>query len=653
MPAGSLPPADAAARDGQPGAAFGCLIAELGTGVIQTALDGRVIRLNEACARLFGFETPEDARAAIVDAGHQLYVDPRRRIELFSRLIVEGRIDGAVAQLRRHDGSTFWASQAMRLVADPPGGERSILATITDVTVMVDQRRALAAVERDNRSIFENATLGVHRSTLDGRRLRANPALCRLLGFADEAQILAWSGEGDNGWYVEPGRRAAFMERIARDGQVVGFESEILRGTTRGTLWVRESAWTIRDVEGRNILFEGIVEDITTERAADELRRVQDRIAAQMQQVLARSAERLRSFADLASDWYWESDAEGRITFVSESVARAGLEPGMLAGGGEPIKAAGLPSVGHERMRTAMARRQRYKDLTCEIVVPDGRRFVIAGSGEPQFDADGVFLGYRCVGRDQTALVEAREALEAALAAARRATEQEQRFVATVAHEFRTPLTIIDGAAQRLLRRTEDPSPEDMRMRILKIRGAVTSMETLIDTMLDSARLAAGRLSMDRERLDLVAFVAAQVRRFDPATTGREIVLDAPSAGAAVSADPRMLEHIVSNLLTNAIKYSGAGRRIDLTIAVDEVARTASLAVRDHGIGIPADELPRLFQRFFRASTARGIPGTGIGLSLVQELVQRHDGRIAVESEPGRGSCFTVTLPLLRDAATG
>jgi PAS domain S-box-containing protein len=655
MPAGPSPPVDATDLDGPPPASFDCLVAELGTGVIQTALDGRVIRLNDACARLFGFASPEEARAAISDTGHQIWVDPRRRVELFSRLIVEGRIDGAVAQLRRGDGGVFWASQAMRLLADPSGGERSILATITDISAVVDQRRALAAVERDYRSIFENATLGVHRSTLDGRRLRANPALCRLLGFADEAQMLAWSGDAGNGWYVAPGRRAAFMERLARDGKVVSFESEIFRGTSRTTLWVRETAWTIRDIEGRTIFFEGMVEDIGAERAADELRRVQDRISAQMQEVLARSAERLRSFADIATDWYWESDAQGRITFLSEGIAQLGLTAAALdRGDGADFPAAvDGSSPGHREMRAAMARRRRFKDLTCEIGAPDGRRFMIATSGEPQFDADGVFRGYRCVGRDETELVEARQALERALVAAHRATEQEQRFAAAVAHEFRTPLTIIDGAAQRLQRQIDAPDPDDMRTRLLKIRGAVGSMETLIDTMLDSARLAAGRLSLERRPVDLVAFVEAQIRRFDPAITGREIVLQATVPQAPVNADPPMLEHIVANLLSNALKYSGTSRRVDLTIAVDAAAGTASLAVRDHGVGIPADELPRLFERFFRASTAKGIPGTGIGLSLVNDLVERHDGRISVESEPGRGSCFTVTLPLLQDATTG
>ena len=91
------------------------------------------------------------------------------------------------------------------------------------------------------------------------------------------------------------------------------------------------------------------------------------------------------------------------------------------------------------------------------------------------------------------------------------------------------------------------------------------------------------------------------------------------------------------------IPVSGRGR-----IQVRELCRLFGF---ERGIGIPAAELPQLFQRFFRASTAKGIPGTGIGLALVHELVQRHDGRITVESEPGRGTCFTVTLPLLREAA--
>lgn len=110
-----------------------------------------------------------------------------------------------------------------------------------------------------------------------------------------------------------------------------------------------------------------------------------------------------------------------------------------------------------------------------------------------------------------------------------------------------------------------------------------------------------------------------------------------------MSADDKLLEQIVANLLSNAIKYSGDSTRVDVTLT--DAGDSVMLRVRDYGIGIPAEELPHLFTRFFRASTAKGISGTGIGLNLVHDLVHLHGGVITVDSEIGKGTGFTVTLP--------
>jgi PAS domain S-box-containing protein len=653
MTSSSIRTADGAHDKTRCAAEFDGFLADLGIGIFQTSIGGRVIRANEACARLFGFDTPDALAAAVQDIGHQTYVDPTRRTLQIARLLVEGRISGFVAQMRRRDGSTFWASETLRLVPDPETGERCLLGSVTDISAVVDQREALAAAERDYRSIFENATVGIYRSAPDGRQLRANPALWRLNGYSSEAEMRSDIADIGRGWYVDQARRDEFKALMERDDRVVNFESEIHRYRTRERIWIRENAWAVRDAAGTILFYEGLVEDITAERDAAELRRAREAVERELHAGLERSESRFRDFAETTADWFWEQDAELRFTYVSPS--NEGIS-GITAADHIGIRRTETRKLGVSEAQwqahlDTLARREPFKDFRFQRDDPQGRRRHLAISGKPMFGVDGAFIGYRGVGKDETDLVEAQRALEAALATARAATEQEQRFATAIAHEFRTPLTIIDGAAQRLLRQVDDPRPEDMRTRLGKIRAAVRSMESLIDTMLDSARAGSGRLVMDRTRQDLVAFVEAQIRRFDPAVTGREIVLARAVASAPVSADARMLEHIVANLLSNAIKYSGDSRRVEVAIALD--GDGVALSVRDHGIGIPADELPQLFTRFFRASTAKGVPGTGIGLNLVRELVQRHDGRITVESTVGAGTRFTVVLPLDRDAKPG
>ena len=211
-------------------------------------------------------------------------------------------------------------------------------------------------------------------------------------------------------------------------------------------------------------------------------------------------------------------------------------------------------------------------------------------------------------------------------------------------------MTIIDGASQRLARYAELISPEDIRERTGRIRNAVARMSELIDTTLNTARLDDGRIEIDVAPLDLVELVTGVARRMAGTAPEFEIAVSAQVSTLRIEADAVLLEQEFTNLLSNAIKYSGAHRRVE--IVVDARDADAVVAVRDQGIGIPTDEIPKLFGRFFRASTAKGLPGTGIGLNLVRELVALQGGAVAVESVAGEGSIFTVTLPMTR-AKTG
>ncbi len=228
---------------------------------------------------------------------------------------------------------------------------------------------------------------------------------------------------------------------------------------------------------------------------------------------------------------------------------------------------------------------------------------------------------------------------------------QQRRFVAIAAHEFRTPLTIIDGAAQRLLRNAERMQPDDLRARADKIRSAVARMSLLIDTTLNSARLDAGSIEASFSNLDIVALVSAIIKRQEGVSHDFTFAMTSNAPRFDIDADPRLLDQVFTNLIANAVKYSGASRRVELTL--DCTTHGVITTVRDFGLGVPADELPKLFTRFFRASTAKGLPGTGIGLNLVKELVALHGGTVTVESRVAAGSSFTVTLPVIAERARG
>ena len=225
-----------------------------------------------------------------------------------------------------------------------------------------------------------------------------------------------------------------------------------------------------------------------------------------------------------------------------------------------------------------------------------------------------------------------------------RHTSQIQReFVAMISHEFRTPLAIIDGAAQRLIRRKDIVTSEEVVERADRIRVAVTRMTTLIDDTLGATRLDAGVIKYAPAAchpIDLIRMICQNQQDLHPR---HDVVFDAGSLPENIVADAGLLEQVLVNMVANAIKYTPEGNLVEVVGGGGDGYMTVS--VHDKGIGIPTVELPHLFDRYFRASNTTGIPGTGIGLYWVKRLVEMHGGSICVQSVEDEGSTFTIKIP--------
>jgi signal transduction histidine kinase len=236
--------------------------------------------------------------------------------------------------------------------------------------------------------------------------------------------------------------------------------------------------------------------------------------------------------------------------------------------------------------------------------------------------------------------------LSAALEAEKALNAMQRQFVAMVNHEMRTPLAVIDGRARQIARRAGTAEADDIASRSGEIRGAVTRLTDLIESVLQSARFEEGRIDFNPVDLDLSALVRDCVRSAQTAYADRRFMESIDEGVATEAGDATLLRQVVANLLSNAAKYSDIGTAIHLRLSSAD--GEATLCVRDEGVGVPPDELERIFDRFFRASTAAGRPGTGIGLHLVRHFVELHGGRVSVDSAVGRGSTFTIRLPLTR-----
>jgi signal transduction histidine kinase len=219
-------------------------------------------------------------------------------------------------------------------------------------------------------------------------------------------------------------------------------------------------------------------------------------------------------------------------------------------------------------------------------------------------------------------------------------------FLTTAAHELRTPMTSIYGYVELLLARELPPARR--RAVLDTVSRQSTLMMAIINQLLDLARIEARRGSdFELERLDLAAVAATRVADHRPPDGRQAPRVDAAAQPLPVRADAQKLQQALLNILSNAYKYSPAGGEVEIAFHRDERDGRVrhGVSVRDHGIGLSTEQRARVFERFYRADASGNIPGTGLGMSIVKEIVELHGGSVEIDSAAGEGTCMTVWLP--------
>jgi PAS domain S-box-containing protein len=245
----------------------------------------------------------------------------------------------------------------------------------------------------------------------------------------------------------------------------------------------------------------------------------------------------------------------------------------------------------------------------------------------------------------RTAEVEEKNAeLDRLLRQEREANALQRRFVAMISHEFRTPLAIIDSAAQRLTRTKSAVTSEYLAEKSDQIKGAVARMVELMESILAAGRLQSGTIEITKTETSLAGLVLECAGKRQQISGTHRFHLDLANLPERMALDCVALERVFANLFSNAVKY--APHAPNIFVRGWEEGGLVKISVRDEGIGMDADDLPRLFQPYFRARSATGIAGTGIGLNIVKEIIELHGGCILVDSAIGAGTTFTIHLPM-------
>jgi PAS domain S-box-containing protein len=496
-----------------------------------------------------------------------------------------------------------------------------------------------------DRELFFQAPIGVVIADLEGRLLDANPAFCQLTGYSHAELLRLTSDDLTHPDDMVADQRLA--TRVLDESQATNASIKRYRRKDGGEIWVQVTRSLLRDLGGVVQYALACVEDISERtRAAEAVRRSEATFAAAFNEgPVILTITRL---------------ADGRLVEVNERfltttgfsrdevIGRTPIELGLWV---QPQ----LRSEGLQSLRQGQAVREgeadfRMKDGTVRTCLIFATALHL--NGEPSvLTALTDITERRRAEAERARLAEENARLYAdeqrARAEAEAAVRLRDEFLSVASHELRAPLTALLGNAQLLRRRVErdDLLGERDQRLLASIGEQAERLSRLMGELLDVTQIAARRIVLDCQPLDLVQLVRQVVEELRPALASHRIALELPDEPAPIVGDPLRLTQVMTNLLQNAVKYSPPGSEV--TVQVELEPQQARLVVADRGIGIPQSELSRLFERYYRAPNAGQVDaaGMGIGLYVVKELVELHGGAVAVVSVEGEGSSFAVTIP--------
>lgn len=553
----------------------------------------------------------------------------------------------------RADGTSLHVEASVSTWHSPRG--MFATAIFRDVT---ERRRAEAEIRQTN-DLLEGVLRGATECAIIGcdaigRITVFNEGAHRMLGYRAEEVV----GRTVLDVLHDPAELAAVADELGVDGPAEVFPALLRDGLPSSREWtyVRSDGYklpvlltvtSLRDERGVVQGHIGIGFDLTE--------------AHRLERERARLANRFEQLVDCSGEGIYGLDSDDRITFVNQQAARSlGWEVDDLLGrvahevlhhhlpDGSPYPAEDCPIArtiafgSTNRVDAEVFWRRDGSPLPVEYVAAPLRR-------DGQIDGAVVtFADITDRKRTERALQDAVEAEREVTARLRELDQVRTDLVSTVSHELRTPLTSISGYLELLMDGDVGPITTEQAQMVQVAHRSSQRLLLLVEDLLTLSRIDAGAFRIRHDDVELEPVLAAAVGAVAPLAAARELTLttDVPADLGTVDGDAAHLDRVLLNLLSNAVKFTPPGGSVWLRARRegDDVVIT----VRDTGIGIPAEEQGRLFDRFFRSSNAmdEAIQGTGLGLSIVKTIVEHHGGRIRAESARDQGTTFTLTLPV-------
>ena len=603
------------------------LIEKIPDGVYKSTHDGRFVEVNPAMVSILGYDSKEELLA--IDIKKELYFDPSDRDSL---TLDEMREELGIFRLRKKDGSEIWVEDHGWYTSSESGETLYHEGVIRDVTGRIQAEDALHESELVHLKLIERIPDGVYKTTHEGKFVEINPAMVSMLGYENKEELMAIDIKTQ--LYFDPDdRESIILEQKQREMGIYR-----LRKKDGSELWVEDHGWYTTDENGEILFHEGVMRDITDRKNAEE--------------ALKESQLLFQNLTLVSPSGIFRSTVDGYFTYVNPRWSElSGLSFDEAVGYGW-LRA--VHPDDREQLSDNWSKDVSFnKPSTAEyrFLKPDGSIVNVIGFAVPEIK-DNIINGFIGTITDITERKLAEEeiiSLNATLeqrvihrtAQLEAANKELEAFGYSISHDLRTPLRALDGFANFLL---EDYSKvldaEGKRMLQVIIDNA-NKMGFLIDDLLAFSRLSRYKLKI--EQIDMKAMAYSVYHELTSSSGKEAIDFRLQNIPNAVG-DPSMIRQVWLNLISNAIKYTSKKQNRVIEVSFVNKGNENIYIVKDNGAGFSMDYYNKMFGVFQRLHTTKDFEGTGIGLAIVNRIVNRHHGRVWAEGEVGVGATFSFMI---------